>query len=164
MSQSQLYEWVEQFRNGVTCLEDAPRPGRPASVVNPDMVEAVEDLNRGNQHVTINEVAAARKMSHGSAYEIIMSWATGMWVPRFLTPEMKENRVVACQTLLYRYEYEGEAFLDMIVTTDESWVHHYAPANMEWPHTESPRPRKVCVQSSTGKVMLAVLGQEGGNC
>jgi transposase len=39
MSRSQVYEWVEKFRNGVTCLEDAPRPGHPASFVNPDMVE-----------------------------------------------------------------------------------------------------------------------------
>jgi hypothetical protein len=82
-------------------------------------------------------------------------------MPQFLTPEMKQNCVVACQTLLDQYERDGEAFLDRIVTTDESWVHHYAPANkqssMEWRHTESPRPRKVRVQSPTGKVMLTVF-------
>ena len=44
MSQSQMYNWVEKFRNCVMCLEGTPRPGRPASIVNPDMVEATEDL------------------------------------------------------------------------------------------------------------------------
>ena len=110
-------------------------------------------------------------MSHGSAYDIIHNELSyqkvcARWVPRFLTPEMKQNCVVACQTLLDQYECDGEAFLDRTVTTDESWVHHYTPANkqssMEWRHTESPRPRKVCVQSPTGKVMLTVFwGKKG---
>ena len=32
-----------------------------------------------------------------------------------------------CTQLLERYNAEGEAFLQRIVTGDESWVHHYDP-------------------------------------
>ena len=40
---------------------------------------------------------------------------------------MKERRVDACQELLRQYEDDGEAFLQRIVTGDESWVHFYEP-------------------------------------
>jgi len=40
---------------------------------------------------------------------------------------MKERRVHACQELLRQYEADGEAFLQHIVTGDESWVHFYEP-------------------------------------
>ena len=56
------------------------------------------------------------------------------------------------------YEADGEAFLQRIVTGDESLVHFYEPErkrqSMEWRHTSSPKPKKVRVQRSAGKVML----------
>jgi len=66
------------------------------------------------------------------------------WVPKRLTPEMKEIRGDACQELLRRYEVDGEAFLQRIVTGDETWVHFSEPErkrqSMEWHHTSSPKP------------------------
>ena len=74
---------------------------------------------------------------------------------------MKERRVDACQELLRQYEADGEAFLQHIVTGDESWVYFYEPEHkrqsMEWRHTSSPKPRKVRMQQSAGKVMLTFL-------
>jgi len=71
---------------------------------------------------------------------------------------MKERRVDACQELLRRYEADGEAFLQRIVTGDETWVHFSEPErkrqSMEWRHTSSPKPKKVRMQRSAGKVML----------
>jgi len=88
------------------------------------------------------------------------------WVPYRLTPEMKERRVDACQELLRRYEADGEAFLQRIVTGDESWVHFYERErkrqSMEWPHTSSPKPKKARVQRSAGKVMLTFLSDYKG--
>ena len=48
-------------------------------------------------------------------------------VPRQLTTEMKAQRKDMCTQLLERYDAEGEAFLQRIVTGDESWVHNYDP-------------------------------------
>ena len=64
----------------------------------------------------------------GSAHHIIhdelkFQKVCARWVPNRLTPEMKERCVDACQELLRRYEADGEAFLQRIVTGDESWVH-----------------------------------------
>jgi len=103
------------------------------------------------------------EISVGSAHHIIhdelkFRKVCARWVPKRLTPEMKERRVDACPELLRRYEADGEAFLQHIITGDESWVHFYEPErkrqSMEWRQTSSPKPKKVRVQRSAGKVML----------
>lgn len=82
-------------------------------------------------------------------------------VPRMLTEEMKQNRVDICHQLLLHYDREKENFLNIIVTRDESWVHHYDHENkrqsMEFRHKTSPCPKKFKVQALAGKVMLTVF-------
>ena len=83
------------------------------------------------------------------------------WVPRQLTVEMKAQRKDMCTQLLERYNAEGEAFLQRIVTGDESWVHHYDPEckaqSMEYRHKTSPSPRKFKVVASARKVLFTVF-------
>ncbi|GFO40073.1 histone-lysine N-methyltransferase SETMAR [Plakobranchus ocellatus] len=61
---------------------------------------------------------------------------------------MKAQRKDMCTQLLERYnaELEGEAFLQGILTANESWVHHYDPGckaqAMEYRHKTSPSPKK----------------------
>ena len=82
-------------------------------------------------------------------------------VPRMLYDEMKAERVWLSQKLLERFEREGEDFLK-IITSDETWVHHYYPQNkrqsMEYHHKESPQPKKFKTQALAGMVMLTVFG------
>jgi len=125
MSRTQVYEWTEKFKTGITSVEDSPRPG-PA--VTEDNIAAVKNVIRKNWRVTVKEVASLLDISVGSAHHIIhdelkFRKVCARWVPKRLTPEMKERRVDACKELLRRYEAEGEAFLQRIVTGDESWVH-----------------------------------------
>ena len=53
---------------------------------------------------------------------------------------------------------EGEDFLKKIITSDETWVHHYDPENkrqsVEYSHKEPLQPKKFKTQTSAGKVML----------
>jgi len=62
-----------------------------------------------------------------------------------------------CQQHLDRYDKEGDAFLDRIITGDETWVHHYEPEckrqSMEWKHPQSPIRKKFKSQPSAGKLM-----------
>jgi hypothetical protein len=73
-----------------------------------------------------------------------------------------ERRVDACQEILRRYDGDGEAFLQRIVTGDESSVHFYEPErkrqSMEWRHTSSPKSKKVRVQQSAGSHAEFLLG------
>ena len=171
MSRTQVYEWTEKFKNGVTSVKDSPRPGPAFTAVTEDNIAAVENVIRENRRVTVNEVASLLDISVGSAHHIIhdelqFRKVCARWVPKRLTSEMKERRVDACQELLRRYEADGEAFLQRIVTGDESWVHFYEPQrkrqSMEWRHTSSPKPKKVQAQRSAGKVMLTLFWDYNG--
>jgi len=142
------------FKNGVTSVANSPCQGPAFMAVKEDDIAAVENMIRGNRCVTVKEVASLLDISVGSAHHIIhdelkFRKVFARWVPKRLTPEMKERRVDVCQELLCRYEADGEAFLQRIVTGDESWIHFYEPErkqqSMDWCHTSSPKPKKVWV-------------------
>ncbi|KAK9693516.1 Transposase, type 1 [Popillia japonica] len=82
------------------------------------------------------------------------------WVPRMLTEENKRQRKEACEQLLDRYRHEGDEFLFIIVTRDESWTHHYDPEekrqSMEYRYRNSPKPKKFKTTPSANKVLLTV--------
>src|SRR5215469_16072296 len=61
LSQQQVYEWSRKFANG------APRPGQAQQVVTPQNIVAVEAIVMENCQVTLNDIAACLKTSHGSA-------------------------------------------------------------------------------------------------
>jgi predicted DsbA family dithiol-disulfide isomerase len=42
------------------------------------------------------------------------------WVPRQLTPQLKEQQMDACEELLLRYQTEADTFLQHTVTGDEN--------------------------------------------
>ena len=63
-------------------------------------------------------------MSQGSAHHIFhdvlqFHKVSARWVPRQLTAELKEH-VNACQEILKRFEAEGDGFLGIIFTGDET--------------------------------------------
>jgi len=125
MSCTQVYEWTEKFKNGVTSVEDSPRLGPAFTAVTEDNIAAVENVIRENQLGTVKEVASLLDISVGSVHHIIhdelkFQKVCARWVPKRLTPEMKERHVDACQELMLRYEADGEAFLQRIVTGDET--------------------------------------------
>ena len=53
---------------------------------------------------------------------------------------------------------EGDQFLFNIVTGDESWIHHFDPEekrlSMQYRHTSSPRPKKIKIMPSVGKILV----------
>ena len=131
LSQQQVYEWSRKFANGVTSVEDAPRTGQAQRVVTTQNIAAVEAMVMENHRVTVNEIAECLKISQGSAHHIVhdvlqFHKVTARWVPRLLTPELRERRVDACEELLRRFK-RGDGFLARIVTGDETWVHFHQP-------------------------------------
>ncbi|XP_023718250.1 uncharacterized protein LOC111870309 [Cryptotermes secundus] len=78
LSQQQAYEWSRKFRNSVTSVADASRPGQAYRVVTPESIAAVEAL--------FHKVSAR-------------------WGPQQLTPEFK-RRVHMCEELLQCLEAE----------------------------------------------------------
>lgn len=171
LSVQQVYEWSRKFQNGVTSVTDCSRPGQAHRVVTPESIATVERLVQGNRRLTVDDIATHLDISHGSAHHIISDVlqyhkVSARWVPRQLTPELKQRRIDACQELLRRFETEGGGFLSRIVTGDETWVHYHEPetkrASKEWRHPSSPKPKKFRTQPSAGKVMLTLFWDERG--
>ena len=163
LSLQQVYDWDKKFKNGVSSVADAVRSGQTHTADTPEMVAGVVRVLRENCRITLDEVVFELNTSRGSADHIIHNVlgfrkVSARWVPRQLTPELKDRRVDACEEILQRYETEGDAFLQRVVTGDESWVHYFQPetkrASKEWRHLTSPKPQKFRTHSSAGKVML----------
>jgi len=73
----------------------------------------------------------------------------------------KTARVQISETLLARYEKEGDGFIHRIVTCDETWVHHYTPeskrASKEWRRKGEECLVKAKTRLSASKVMATVF-------
>ena len=94
--------------------------------------QQIEQRIRYYKRVTIDEIAVAFNMSHGSAYNIVHNdlgyrKVCSRWVQRQLSHDHKRAQQTICQEHLDRHAHEGDAFLQRIVTGDESWVYHYEP-------------------------------------
>jgi histone-lysine N-methyltransferase SETMAR len=87
-------------------------------------------LIRANRRTTVLELLQEVRISVGSVeeslHELKVSKVSARWVPRLLSPEHRERRLVAVTQLLQLYE-RGAEFLDSIVTCDETWVHYFTP-------------------------------------
>jgi hypothetical protein len=96
VSKTQVYEWVQNFKNGVQSVEDSPRPGQAHRVITPEMIVAAGDLIRECHRRTISKTAMEMKSSVGSAHAIVgeelhYRKICARWIPRRLTPEIKER-------------------------------------------------------------------------
>ena len=86
MSHTQVYEWTEKFKNGISSVEDSPRPGPAFTAVTKDNIAAVENMIRENRRFTVKEVASLLDISVGSAHHIpydeLFRKVYARWVPK----------------------------------------------------------------------------------
>ena len=83
------------------------------------------------------------------------------WVPKQLTEVHKQICMDICQKHLDHYGNKRDIFLDRIITSDETWVHHHEPESkwlsMEWKHPQSSCKKKFRTQPSARKLMFTVV-------
>ena len=103
-----------------------PRMGPPSTITADENIEAVERIVVRDRQISIRRLAEELAIIHQ-----IMNNHMGMkkvcrrWVLTLLTPIQHANRVDCCQELLQGSEINPVKFFDCIVTSDESWIHHY---------------------------------------
>ena len=56
-----------------------------------------------------------------------MCKVSARWLPHRLTPEQAELRLTTATQLLYRYDSEGQDFLERIIAVSETWIRSYEP-------------------------------------
>jgi histone-lysine N-methyltransferase SETMAR len=166
-----VFSWAKSFREGRDHVENEPHARRPRTFVNPENVLKIGERIRANRRITVLELLQKVGISVGSVEESLhnklkVSRVSARWVPRFLSPEHRERRLVTVTQLLQRYEREGAEFFDSIVTCDETWVHHFTHeskrASKQWKHTHSPPPKKAKAIFSAGKIMATVFWDSKG--
>jgi [histone H3]-lysine36 N-dimethyltransferase SETMAR len=170
-SYSMVKKWAALFKSGRVSLEDDPREGRPTEATTDEMCQKVEDLVMSNRRIRIIMIAKELGLSTGSVYNILhhklgMSKICARWVPRMLTPEMKQRRLEASRLEIDRINKDPDSYYSRLVTGDETWLHHYDPdtkqESMQWKHHGSPVPKKFRTQASAGKIMATVFWDEQG--
>lgn len=82
------------------------------------------------------------------------------WVPHHLLEVKKWQRFAVADILLNCYQLGGEAFLQHIITVDETWVHGYElelkHQPSQWRHPSSPSIEKIRQSSNKIKVLPIV--------
>lgn len=171
MSDSMVRRWVRKFDGGRTNVHDEARSGRPSDV-NDDLVRQIDETIRGNRRFTISMLSHEfPTISRTVLYETVSRRLgyrklCSRWVPKMLTDVHKTKRLGSALTFLTRYSDEGEAFLNQIVTGDETWVRHVTPESkqqsMEWRHTDSPKKKKFKTSMSAQKILCTVFWDRKG--
>ena len=130
-SPATVYRWHARFKEGRNSIEDDPRCGRQ-SVVACSIKDSVKDMINCDRRTTVRAIADELCVSVSTVHGILtkelgMSKVSARWVPRLLKDNEKDCRVRCSQAFLSRYDAEGDEFLDRIITTDETWLHHFDP-------------------------------------
>jgi len=143
LSKTQVRFWHKEFLGGRDAVQNTSHQRRPRTSITPGNIAVVCDLIKGDRRLTVVEICQelGTCISYGSVQSIIKNELlfrkiSAQWVPRLLSDRQKTAHVQIFETLLARYEEEGDAFIHSIVTCDETWVHHYTPetkrASKEW--------------------------------
>lgn len=159
------------YLDGTTCsatIEDDKRCGRP-SVVKSGVKDKVRQLLNEDRRRTVQEMSSELGVSVSTVHDCLkednMSKVSARWVPRLLKNDERECRLRCSHEFVQRVEREGVAFLDRIITTDETWLFHFDPESKQessiWKTPGSPPPKKARVQKSGGKHVCVFHGQAG---
>ena len=148
---SQVTRWVNEFKNGRECVQDAHRSGRTVTVTDSYNTEQLKRLLKSDRRITCEEMAQELEISVGSVHTFLrnhlkMRKVSARWVPHRLTSDQAERRLEVATHLLSRFDSEGQDFLSRIVAIDETWMRSYEPElkrqSAEWHTPSSPRPAK----------------------
>ncbi|GFW22262.1 protein GVQW3 [Trichonephila clavipes] len=156
---SQSRKWHKAFKEGREEIADEPRSGRPTTTRTEENVDRVREVLRTDRRLSIQQIADTLHMSTFAVHGIVRKVCAKL-VPKVLTQDQKELRVLRCQELLDLIQNEQD-FLNSVVTGDESWMFEYDPESKrqscEWHTKSSPRPKKARKSKSRIKTMIIVF-------
>ncbi|GFT99537.1 HTH_48 domain-containing protein [Nephila pilipes] len=124
MGVTQIKEWFNRFKDGLTSAERKQRCGKPQNARSAANVERVRNLVMTDRRLTVREISEEVGVSKDSAHAILredsnMNRVAAKFVPKWLSPEQKELRFDVAQDLLDSSNtYPG--FLNTVITGDKS--------------------------------------------
>ena len=105
LSRSVVFRWHHSFSKGRESLEGYVRTDRPQTVRTERTIDEVAMLVRTNRSQSMDDHAAAVRVSHGTCYKILtedlnMSRVTQHSVPRILTQDQRDDLMTICGDLI----------------------------------------------------------------
>lgn len=170
VSRALVYKWYKRFHDGRIETTEDLRSGRP-SIINEKSLTLVKNVIDNDRRLTVRDISEQCDISKTTVHKILtenfgMERVCARWVPRLLSSDNKEARVRAAKSFLRKWKRGGDAFLDRIITTDESWFHYFEPESKQqssvWKHKDSPPPKKAKVTKSMGKHMFILFMDRHG--
>ena len=109
------YEWCSAFKKRRETVENEPHERRPRTSITVMNSDGVDALIREKRRITVRELSGILNISDGNVKTIIKqhlqySKVCARWIPLLLTDEHKSTWVQVAQSLLSRYEQEGDIF------------------------------------------------------
>jgi transposase len=123
--------WVNFIKNGREQTDDTPRSAAPTTVTDELHVNQVKFVLEGTRSISCAAIATEVRNSPESVYRILTNSlgkrkVCAKWIPHVLNDDQRAMRALLANTHLQRWRNEGNAFLDRILTVDESWMHSFA--------------------------------------
>jgi len=108
--------WVAQFKLGDFSTCDAPRPGRPKTVTNPEIIDQIHGLILEESRISAKSVAQQLGISRGRVGSIILEdldtrKLSAKRVPKCLNENQKRQRCQSSEQLLEFFRRDLHDFL-----------------------------------------------------
>jgi uracil DNA glycosylase len=95
-------------------------------------VNQVKLVLEGTRSISCTAIATEVGISAASVYHILTNSlgkrkVCANWIPHMLNDDQRAMHVLLTNTHLQHWRNEGNAFLNRILTVDESWMHSFDP-------------------------------------
>jgi len=104
-SYATVKNWVAQFKRGDFPTCDAPRPGRPKTVIIPEIIDQIHELILEDRRISAKSIAEqlgiSRKRVGSIIHEDLDMWKlSARWVPKCLNVDQNRQRCQSSEKLL----------------------------------------------------------------
>jgi hypothetical protein len=126
LNRSNVFRRYSRFRDGWELVEDDERGGRPKSTRTEVNIATVADLVKNDRRIASRMIAESLNIPktvvlRSLKQDLGKRKMCAHFVPHFLTPEQREERVISCQDII------AVADFNKIVAGEEIWCFAYDP-------------------------------------
>ncbi len=169
LGKTRMRHWHKLFKLGGpdASTADGKHTGRTRSARTDENIQTIRDLLEDDRCKTIRELIIQSSLSQGTVHRIIQkdlkfSRICAKFVPRLLTQQQMNHRAELAADNLSLLEDGGCAFIDKIITGDETWLYCFNPQSKQhssqWLPKGSKRPEKALrAKTASKKVMLTLF-------
>ena len=149
LSSAEVFRWHKAFKDRRESIEDEECAGHPSTSRTENKVAGVKAVLDRDRRLDVRLIAEEVGLPKTDIHQIVkedlhMRKTCAKLVPKNLSDEQKDNRVLVSQELLDRVTSEPD-FLQRLITRGETWVFEYDPTtkrqSSEWHTSQSPRAK-----------------------